>query len=157
MINRHLPGYLGGLTGPQATALLEELAGRALAPGGPCGTVLLSAPEMVPVPAAYRRGDGLSLWRRHGAEVYTTRGQLDTETRLLRAAARTGAPEMTAAACRRWLADYLTGLEALLLATTNVQVAELARRARVELAALGLVERDDTVGLADGNVPGRVT
>jgi hypothetical protein len=91
-INRHLPPYLGGLTGPQATALLDELAGRALARGGPGGTVLLTAPELVPVPDCYRRADGLSWWRRHGAEVYTTRGQLDTETRLLRAAAQTGAP-----------------------------------------------------------------
>jgi hypothetical protein len=62
--------------------------------------------------------------------------------------------EMTAAACRRWLADYLTGLETLLLATTNAAAADLARRARAELAALGLVERDDVVGLADGNVAG---
>jgi TrwC relaxase len=94
MINRHLPDYLGGLSGAQVTALLEELAGRALAPGGRCGTVLLTAPELVPVPAGYRRADGLSWWRRHGTEVYTTCGQLDTETRLLRAAAQTGAPAL---------------------------------------------------------------
>ena len=54
--------------------------------------MLLTAPEMVPVPEAYRRADGLSLWRRHGAEIYTTRAMLDTEARLLRAAAQTGAP-----------------------------------------------------------------
>ena len=47
---------------------------------------------MVPVPEAYRRADGLSVWRRHGAEIYTTRAMLDTEARLLRAAAQTGAP-----------------------------------------------------------------
>ena len=56
--------------------------------------MLLTAPEMVPVPEVYRRADGLSLWRRHGAEVYTTRAMLDTETRLLRAAAQTGAPSI---------------------------------------------------------------
>src|SRR5712691_8389553 len=89
MINRYLPDYLGGLSGEQVTGLLEELTSRALRPGV---TVLLTAPEMLPVPEAYRRADGLSLWRRHGAEVYTTRGQLDVETRLLRAAAQTGAP-----------------------------------------------------------------
>ena len=92
MINRYLPDYLGGLPGDQVTGLLEELTSQALRPGGPGETVLLTAPEMVPVPAAYRRGDGLSLWRRHGAEIYTTRGQLDVETRLLRVAAQTGAP-----------------------------------------------------------------
>jgi conjugative relaxase-like TrwC/TraI family protein len=94
MINRHLPDFLGGLTGEQVTRLLEELTSQALRPGGPGETVLLTAPEMVPVPTAYRRADGLSLWRRHGAEVYTTRGQLDVETRLLRAAAQTGAPRV---------------------------------------------------------------
>ncbi len=94
MVNRHLPSYLGGLPGSRMTVLLEELTARALAPGGPCGAVLLTAPDMVPVRAAYRRADGLSLWRRHGAEVYTTRDQLDTEARLLRAAAQTGAPSL---------------------------------------------------------------
>ena len=94
MINRYLPDSLGGLSGEQVTALLEELTDEALRPGGPAGTVLLTAPEMVPVPEAYRRTDGLSLWRRHGAEIYTTRAMLDTETRLLRAAAQDGAPRV---------------------------------------------------------------
>jgi conjugative relaxase-like TrwC/TraI family protein len=94
MINRYLPDYLGGLDGGQVTGLLEKLTSQALRPGGPGETVLLTAPEMVPVPAAYRRADGLSLWRRHGAEIYTTRGQLDMETRLLHAAAQTGAPRV---------------------------------------------------------------
>ena len=94
MVNRHLPDFLGGLTGEQVTRLLEELTGEALRPGGRCGAVLLTAPEMVAVPQAYRRADGLSLWRRHGAEIYTTRAMLDTETRLLRAAAQTGAPKL---------------------------------------------------------------
>jgi hypothetical protein len=94
MINRYLPDFLGGLAGEQVTGLLDELIGQALRPGGPCGTVLLTAPEMVRVPEAFRRADGMSLWRRHGAELYTTRDQLDTETRLLRAAAQTGAPRL---------------------------------------------------------------
>ena len=94
MINRHLPDHLGGLDGEQVTALLEDLTCQALRPGGSGETVLLTAPEMVPVPAAYRRADGLSLWRRHGAEIYTTRAMLDTETRLLRAAAQNGAPSI---------------------------------------------------------------
>ncbi len=93
-VNRYLPDFLGGLPGEQVTRLLEGLTDEALRPGGPCGTVLLTAPEMVPVPAAYRRADGLSLWRRHGAEIYTTRAMLDTEARLLRAAAQTGAPSI---------------------------------------------------------------
>ena len=94
MINRYLPDFLGGLTGAQVTNLLDELTTEALRPGGPAGVVLLTGPEMVPVPHAYRRADGLSLWRRHGAEIYTTRAMLDTEARLLRAAAQTGAPKL---------------------------------------------------------------
>ena len=92
MINRYLPDFLGGLSGEQVTSLLDELTDEALRPGGPAGSILLTAPEMVPVPEAYRREDGLSLWRRHGAEIYTTRAMLDTEARLLSAAAQTGAP-----------------------------------------------------------------
>jgi conjugative relaxase-like TrwC/TraI family protein len=94
MINRYLPDYLGGLPGEQVARLLDELTCEALRPGGAAGIVLLTAPEMVPVPEAYRRADGLSLWRRHGAEIYTTRAMLDTEARLVRAAAQTGAPEV---------------------------------------------------------------
>jgi conjugative relaxase-like TrwC/TraI family protein len=94
MVNRYLPDFMGGLSGDQVTRLLEELTSEALRPGGPGETVSLTAPEMVPVPQAYRRADGLSLWRRHGAEIYTTRGQLDIETRLMRAAAQTGAPRI---------------------------------------------------------------
>ncbi len=94
IINRYLPDFLGGLSGEQVTSLLDELTSEALRPGGPAGAVLLTAPEMVPVPAAYRRADGLSLWRRHGAEIYTTRAMLDTEARLLRAAAQSGAPRI---------------------------------------------------------------
>jgi hypothetical protein len=94
MISRHLPAFLGGLSGEQVTVLLEELTSQALRPGGPCDVLQLTAPEMVPVPQAYQRPDGLSLWRRHGAEVYTTRALLDTETRLLRAAAQAGAPSI---------------------------------------------------------------
>jgi conjugative relaxase-like TrwC/TraI family protein len=94
MINRYLPDHLGGLSGEQVTRLLDELTTQALRPGGPADAVLLTAPEMVPVPEAYRRADGLSLWRRHGAEIYTTRAMLDTEARLLRAAAHNGAPKI---------------------------------------------------------------
>ncbi len=62
--------------------------------------------------------------------------------------------EMAVAASRRWLGDHLRGLDTVLLTTTNVQAAELARRVRAELAGLGVVERDDVVELYDGNVAG---
>jgi len=94
MISRHLPASMGGRDSQQVTALLDDLANRALAPSGRCQVVQLTAPEMIPVPGKFWRGDGLSLWRRHGSEVYTTRGQLDVEARLLRAAAQRGAPRV---------------------------------------------------------------
>ncbi len=62
--------------------------------------------------------------------------------------------QMTETAYRRWLADHLSGKLSVLLSTTNVQAAELARRARDELAALGLVGMSDLVELADGNEAG---
>ena len=62
--------------------------------------------------------------------------------------------QMADAAYQRWLADHLSGKVTVLLATTNAQAAELARRARDELAALGLVAVDELVELADGNVAG---
>jgi conjugative relaxase-like TrwC/TraI family protein len=39
MISRHLPMSMGSRDGRQVTALLEELACRALAPGGPCQVI----------------------------------------------------------------------------------------------------------------------
>ncbi len=113
MVNRHLPSYLGGLPGSRVTELLEELTARALAPGGPCGTVLLTAPDMVPVPAAYRRADGLS----RGADTaprYTTRDQLGAEPRLLRVAAQTGAPSIASDRAARALGANRARLEARL-------------------------------------------
>jgi len=114
MINRHLPDFLGGLTGEQVTRLLDDLTDEALRPRGPAGTVLLTAPEMVPVPEPYRRADGLSLWRRHGAELYTTRAMLDTEARLLRAGAQTGAPRIAPQRAAAALGTDRTRVEARL-------------------------------------------
>ena len=114
MVNRYLPDFLGGLPGEQVTSLLEDLTNEALRPGSPNGTVLLTAPDMVPVPQVYRRADGLSLWRRHGAEIYTTRAMLDTEARLLRAAAQTGAPKIAPERAAAALGGDLERIEARL-------------------------------------------
>jgi len=62
--------------------------------------------------------------------------------------------QMSETAYQRWLADHLSGKASVLLVTTNVQATELARRARDELAALGLVAAGDLAGLRDGNVAG---
>ncbi len=62
--------------------------------------------------------------------------------------------QMAETAYQRWLADHLSGKSSVLLVATNVQASELARRARDELAALGMVASDDLVELRDGNVAG---
>ena len=62
--------------------------------------------------------------------------------------------QMSETAYQRWLADHLSGKASVLLVTTNVQATELARRARDELAGLGLVATDELVELRDGNVAG---
>ena len=62
--------------------------------------------------------------------------------------------QITETAYQRWLADHLSGTPSLLLVTTNAQAAELARRARDELAALGMVATDNLIELRDGNLAG---
>jgi hypothetical protein len=62
--------------------------------------------------------------------------------------------QMSETAYQRWLADHLSGKASVLLVTTNVQATELARRARDELAGLGLVATEGLVELRDGNVAG---
>ena len=62
--------------------------------------------------------------------------------------------QMADTAYQRWLADHLSGKSSVLLVTTNIQATELARRARDELAALGLVATGNLAELKDGNVAG---
>jgi hypothetical protein len=64
------------------------------------------------------------------------------------------ADQAAEAAYRGWLADRLSGRDSLLIAATNTQAAELSARAQSELAALGLVDADPLIALADGNSAG---
>ncbi len=66
-----------------------------------------------------------------------------------------GADEETAyeRAASSWLADHLHGKDVLLLAGSNAEAAELARRVQAKLAGLGRVG-DGTAALADGNHAG---
>jgi hypothetical protein len=145
MISRHLPAWLGGMPGARITRLLEELTDRALAPGGPGGVVALTAPEMVAVPAEYRRPDGLSLWRRHGAEVYCTRAMLDTEARLLHAAAQHGAPAIAPEPAARAVGADRRRIEARLWREHGAPGADL----RADSAAPGTEAPLSGAGLAD--------
>jgi conjugative relaxase-like TrwC/TraI family protein len=64
---------------------------------------------------------------------------------------RGGPPEQTTEqAYRAWLADYLDGKDALLLARTGEQARELSRRARDDLIRYGVVSAGRRVRLAAG-------
>ena len=79
-----------------AAALLEDLAGRALASEFDPVTCL-EAPEPVEVPASLLRADGRSVYQRHGGTRYATRAQLAMEERMVAHAGAGGAPRMTRA------------------------------------------------------------
>jgi conjugative relaxase-like TrwC/TraI family protein len=59
--------------------------------------------------------------------------------------------EVTSRAVKMWLADFLAGKDTLLLASSNDEAAELARRARSWLVSMGRVAEHDAVPLSDGN------
>jgi hypothetical protein len=63
------------------------------------------------------------------------------------------AEEMETAAYRAWLADHLDGKDSLLIARTKEQAADLSRRARADLIALGLVQHGG-IALSDSNAAG---
>jgi hypothetical protein len=54
-------------------------------------------------------------------------------------------------AVRLWLGDHLAGKQALPLAKSNAEAAELAALARQQLIRLGRVEAGGGIQLADGN------
>jgi TrwC relaxase len=89
--------YLGrvlprsGLEPSAAAALLGDLADRALRSEFE-PVLCLEAPEAVEVPRGLLRGDGRSIYQRHGGVRYATRAQLAMEERML-AQARDGADQ----------------------------------------------------------------
>jgi hypothetical protein len=60
--------------------------------------------------------------------------------------------EATDLACQGWLADYLAGKDALLLARTEEQARELSRRVRDDLLHYGVVEDGPQIWLRAGAV-----
>ena len=79
--------YLGrvlprtGRNPAQATALLDDLADRALRSEFE-EVLCLEAPEPAEVPGSLLRADGRSVYRRHGGVRYATRAQLSMEDRM---------------------------------------------------------------------------
>ncbi len=107
--------YLGrvlprtGRNPAQATALLEDLADRALRSEFE-EVLCLEAPEPAQVPDSLLRADGRSMYRRHGGTRYATRAQLSMEDRMT-AQAQGAAPRMTRAAAAVALGADLAHLE----------------------------------------------
>src|SRR5580692_4939808 len=91
-LGRVLPG--SGLDPSAATALLEDLADRALRSEFE-PVLCLEAPEAVEVPRSLLRADGRSAYQRHGGVRYATRAQLAMEDRMLTQARAGAAPRLT--------------------------------------------------------------
>ncbi|MFC6364465.1 MobF family relaxase [Nonomuraea thailandensis] len=103
-INRHLPGWLGGLAPGSVRLLLEELTERAIGAGNPFGVRLLNLPEVVDVPDVLRRADGSSAYSAPCADRFTTDDQLAVENRLLAAAQTHTATAIPRQRVQEWLA-----------------------------------------------------
>src|SRR5262249_24522391 len=88
-INRRLPDRLHKL-GRTFEEFVTGLAEKAVSGGR--GVLLLTAPDVVPVPEALQRSDGRSRFRPHRDERYATEAQLAAEERLVAAVRSGGAP-----------------------------------------------------------------
>jgi conjugative relaxase-like TrwC/TraI family protein len=94
-----------------AAVLLEDLADRALRSEFE-PVACLEAAEPADVPASLRRGDGRSVYQRHGGIRYATRAQLVMEERMVAQARASGAPRLTRARAARALGADLAQLDA---------------------------------------------
>jgi AAA domain-containing protein len=76
-------------------AYLEAMAREALAAGNAHGVLLLTAPDLVDVPAVLRRAeDGRNIYRPHIDERYTTEAHLASERRVVVGARQQTAPRL---------------------------------------------------------------
>ena len=131
-----------------AAALLENLAGRALASEFE-PVACLEAPEPAEAPASLRRADGCSVYQRHGGTRYATRGQLVMEQRMAAHAGADGAPRMTRAQAARALgADPARLEDALAGRARDPGEAQDARAARDTRTGSGLREDQAAAALA---------
>ncbi|MEV0167752.1 MobF family relaxase [Nonomuraea fuscirosea] len=108
-INRHLPGWLGGLPANAVRQVLEDLTEQAIGAGNTYGVRLLNVPEVVEVPAELRRANGSSAYVAPCAERFTTDDHLAIENRLLTAAQARTAPAIPRQRVQEWLAPRRSG------------------------------------------------
>src|SRR6478672_399973 len=144
--------YLGrvlprtGLDPTAATALLEDLADRALRSEFEPVTCL-EAPEPAEVPRSLLRADGRSVYQRHGGIRYATRAQLVMEERMLAQAGADTAPRVTRAQAAHALgADPARLEDALAGRARDAQAARTGSGLREDQAAAALAV------LADGRL-----
>ena len=147
--------YLGrvlprtGLEAAAACALLEDLAGRALASEFEPVTCL-EAPEPAEVPASLLRADGRSVYQRHGGTRYATRAQLAMEERMVTQAGAGAAPRVNRAQAAHALGADPARLEDALAGRAhdarNAQDARTGGGLREDQAAAALAV------LADGRL-----
>ena len=108
--------YLGrvlprsGMDPAVATALLEDLADRALASEFE-PVACLQAPEPAEVPRSLLRGDGRSIYQRHGGVRYATHAQLSLEDRMVALARAGAAPRLDRTDAARALGADLAPLD----------------------------------------------
>jgi hypothetical protein len=109
---KHLGRVLprSGLDPAAAAALLEEVADRALASEFE-PVSCLEAPEPAEVPCSLLRGDGRSVYQRHGGVRYATHAQLTLEQRMVALARASGAPRMDRTEAARMLGADLAQLD----------------------------------------------
>jgi conjugative relaxase-like TrwC/TraI family protein len=136
--------YLGrvlprsGIEPAAAAALLEDLAGRALASEFE-PVACLEAPEPAEVPASLRRADGRAVYQRHGGVRYATHAQLTMEQRMVALARASGAPRMDRADAARALGADLAQLDrALAGGAQDTPAARTRTGLRVDQAAAAL-------------------
>ena len=131
-----------------AAALLQDLAGRALASEFEPVTCL-EAPEPAEVPASLLRADGRSVYQRHGGTRYATRAQLAMEERMVAHAGADGAPRVTRAQAAHALgADPARLDDALAGRARDAGEAQDARDAQDTRTGSGLREDQAAAALA---------
>ena len=107
------------------------------------GVVGLTMPESFCVPDRLRRStDGISVYRQHGVERYTTAGALSAERRILAAAQRTDGPKVSSPRAGAVLAEAGLGLDQSLV------VRDVLDSGRVTQCVLGPAWTGKTFAMA---------
>ena len=151
--------YLGrvlprtGLDPAAATALLEDLADRALRSEFEPVTCL-EAPEPAEVPRSLLRADGRSVYQRHGGIRYATRAQLVMEERMLTQARADTAPRLTRAQAAHALGADPAQLDAALTGRADAAQDTRTRTGlRADQAAAALSVLTDGARVSVINAP----